>query len=670
MRDKEQFLAHWVLAQLCRDRGDFKKAGEELLWFVRAFAKHGDRLIEPDQILLVSLAELERSRWDRRLTDQFEVVLKDLLAPLAKKHKDYWPAEFEAGRLFLEKYNFAEASRSFDKALAINPRAADVLVAKGVAALQRYELDAARQLADEALRINPHLASALRLRADVYLSAGADEEAFKLLAMALDVNPRDEATLARIAACHLLKGRDAEFQGVVSEALKQNSKAGFFFCELAEKLEDRKRYPEAEQYYKQALKLRPHLTRPRNQLGLLYMRLGQEEDARNVLEEATKADPFNVRVVNSLRVLDHLVDYSALRTEHFIIRFDPKHDLVLARFMAKYLEKTYEELAELYRYRPPGPVLFEVFNNHDMFSGRLTALPDLHTVGASTGRMVAMVSPRDKARRIVKAYNWAKVIRHELVHVFNLEQTNFKVPHWFTEGLAVANEGNPMPSQWHRLLQKRLGSDDLFDLGSIDLGFIRPISAEDWQLAYLQAFQYVEYLKEAHGKERISDFLKGYADGLTTEAIITKSCNIARSEFEAGYRRHLEKLAKKFTDKPPQKVLSFKELETALAKDPDNADLNAQLAERFLLLGDRPQARELAEKATAKLPNHPLATCVLVQMLSTAERQRALTMLSAALDPKTPDVRVLRQLGEWRPGSQGVRCRRRRLRTRTQSRTA
>ena len=64
--------------------------------------------------------------------------------------------------------------------------------------------------------------------------------------------------------------------------------------------------------------------------------------------------------------------------------------------MADYLEEIYDELAEKFDYRPKGPFLIEVFNNHEMFSGRIVALPDLHTIGACTGRMVAMVSPHGK----------------------------------------------------------------------------------------------------------------------------------------------------------------------------------------------------------------------------------------------------------------------------------
>ena len=67
------------------------------------------------------------------------------------------------------------------------------------------------------------------------------------------------------------------------------------------------------------------------------------------------------------------------------------------------------------------------------------------------------------------------MLRHELVHIFNLEQTSFQVPHWFTEGLAVINEGFPRPQQWNQLLLERVPAGDLMNLDNIDLGFIRRV---------------------------------------------------------------------------------------------------------------------------------------------------------------------------------------------------
>ena len=74
--------------------------------------------------------------------------------------------------------------------------------------------------------------------------------------------------------------------------------------------------------------------------------------------------------------------------------------------MADYLEQIYADLSEKFQYEPKGPILIEVFNNHEMFSGRVVALPDLHTVGACTGRMFAMASPNGKGIR--KPFNWAQ----------------------------------------------------------------------------------------------------------------------------------------------------------------------------------------------------------------------------------------------------------------------
>src|SRR5205823_11895565 len=239
-------------------------------------------------------------------------------------------------------------------------------------------------------------------------------------------------TLGRSAAClHLLREQRA-FERLEAEVQQHDPKPGVFYFELAERLEERRQFEVAEKYYKKALELRPMLPSARNGLGLLYMRLGREKEALDVLAKAFKADEFNVRVANSLKVLRHLEKYETLETEHFHIRFDAQSDQRLARYMAPYLEQIYADLADRFGHRPAGPILIEIFNSHEMFSGRTIALPDLHTIGACTGRVVAMASPNGKGIR--RPFNWARVLHHELVHIFNLEQTHFQVPHWLTEG--------------------------------------------------------------------------------------------------------------------------------------------------------------------------------------------------------------------------------------------
>jgi cellulose synthase operon protein C len=647
--NKEHFLARWIRAQVYRDRGELTKADEELRWFIRTYTDRSNNdkdITDPDELLLVGLAGLERARW-HNLEDQFEFILQEVFADAAKRDKDFWRADYEAGRLFLEKYNHANAMKSFKKALITNPQAAEVLASKGIAALRRYDMKDAEQFVEEALSINPRLPEARRLKADIYLAAGDFTRALEELDRARAVNPRDESTLARVAACLYLQHKDAEFAAVVKDVEAHDPRAGVFYAELAERFDERKRFIESERYFKQALKLRPNLPGPLSGLGQLYMRMAREEEARPILEKAFENDKFNIRVFNTLAVLDHLDKYTTLKTEHFLIRYDAKHDKVLAAFAAKYCEAIYTDLAGKFDYRPKGPILIELFNNHTMFSGRVVALPDLHTIGACTGRMIAMVSPHDKQHIVAQPFNWARVLRHELVHIFNLEQTNFLVPHWVTEGLAVSNEGFPMAPRWIHLLMERVPAGELMNLDNIHLGFIRPSSQDDWHMAYLQSFQYVTYLKKAYGPKAVGELLEAYRQGLDTAAALARVCKVPKAEFEKGYREYLDGLVHQFAGKPPEKALSFKALKEAHAKEPGNLDIAARLAERYLFLNDTKEAGKLVDQVLEKNKTHPLASYVQARLyLGKKDVSRATTTLEAALDPAAPDLKVARLLGK------------------------
>jgi tetratricopeptide (TPR) repeat protein len=466
----------------------------------------------------------------------------------------------------------------------------------------------------------------------------------KELAAAREVNPRDEQTLGRIAACLWMQNKQQEFDALLKEVQKHDPTPGLFHFVLGERLEERRRFDEAEKHFKKARELRPMLFQSGNSLGLLYMRLGKEKEAGELLRDSFKADPFNVRVSNTLRVLEHLAGYKTMKTAHFELRFDPKNDAVLAEYLAGYLEKVHDDLAAKFKHEPKGPILIEVFNSHKMFSGRTVALPDLHTIGACTGRMVAMASPNGKG--IHKPFNWSRVIRHEVVHIFNLDQTHFLCPHWFTEGLAVISEGMDRPQEWNELLRTRVPAGDVLNLDTIDLGFIRPRSPLEWQLAYCQAQLYVEYLEKTFGKDRIGDMLNAYRDGLDTVAALQKVCKVDKVTFEKGYRGYLEDVVKGIGGKPGEKAMSPADLREAQKKDPDNPDLAARLAEA-LMRSDRPQARKLAEQALEQKRKHPLASVVLARLeMLGGNTGRAKELLEAAHDEQSPDARVLRALGK------------------------
>ena len=647
-KNADHFLAHWVLGQTLRDQGNFDKADEAFLWFIRTYSKRSDddkEITDPDELLLVGLAGLERARM-HNISDQYDFIINEVFKEAVKLDKAFWQAEHETGRLYFEKFNKAAAIRAFDRTLAINPRAAETLVAKGMEALQRFEFKDAELFAQQALKINPALPEGLRLLADVHLFGGEVSLALKVLDQARAVNPSEETTLARVAACFKVANREGDFKALVRGVLKNNPRPAIFYHELAECMERRKFQAEAETYYKLAADYNPKLPWPQSGLGMLYMRQGREDEARKTLKLAFEFDSFNVRVSNSLKVLDHLEKYETIKTPHFHLRHDPANDKVLAKVMAKYLEDIYTELADKFDYRPKGPILIEVFNKHEMFSGRVTALPDLHTIGACTGNLVAMVSPRDKSGIIKKPFNWNRVIRHELVHVFNLEQTKQQVPHWFTEGLAVTNEGLGTPFQWNGLLEEKLKANDLLNLDTILLGFVRPRSPDQWQQAYLQSTLYVEYLTKTHGDKSVGKMLAAFAEGLETGAALEKACGVAKADFEKGYRTFLEERVKKLAGNRPHQALTFKALKEAVENNPEDANLAAQIAERYYAMGDKKLARQFADKSLNLERKQSLGAYVKALLLNDGgDSDIALSLLESVADDQCKEAKTHKLLG-------------------------
>ncbi len=641
--DKQSVRARWVRVQVWRDRGQLDKVKPELPWFTRLYNETDVK--DPDDLYTLGLAVSEYARWKKGLADEFQAILTELYGGALQADKNYWPAEYQAGRLLLEKYNTPEALKAFDKALTINPNAPEPYLGKALAAMEKLELREAEDYAERALKSNPNHPEALRVRADLHIFAADYPAALKELDTARKVNPRDEQTLGRVAACLLLQRKNAEFDALVQEVTRNDPTPAVFYHQIGERLEERRHYDDAEKYYKKAVELRDNIAWPLNSLGLLYMRMGEEQEARAVLTKAFDLDRFNVRVSNTLKVLDHLDKYATLKTEHFLLRYDEKNDGAFAQYIAGYLEEIYADLAKQFDYRPKGPILIEVFKTHEMFSGRVVALPDLHTIGACTGRMFAMVSPNGKrGSRQMAPFNWARVLRHEMVHIFNLEQTHFLVPHWYTEGLAVINEGFPRPQPWNALLLKRVPANELMNLDTIDLGFMRPRNPEDWSMAYCQAQLYVEYLKLKFGDKVVGEMLAAYRDGLDTAAALDKVCKVDKESFEKGYRAYLDEVVKGIKSKPPEKAMTLSQVREALKKDPDSPDLKARLAELYYSR-DKAEARKLAREVLAVKPNHPIGSYVMGRLDEAAgDKEKALQELEAGLDRNNPEPKLLREL--------------------------
>src|SRR5690606_9835513 len=141
------------------------------------------------------------------------------------------------------------------------------------------------------------------------------------------------------------------------------------------------------------------------------------------------------------KVLRHMEDYKVIQSEHYDVIVREDQDGMLGEYMSEYLEQTHDDLCKRFGYEHTGRVKLEIVNNHQRFCARVIGLPRVGTVGACTGDVVALTSPQS----LKSPFNWARVLTHEVTHVITLQQTNYNIPHWFTEALAVQSEGYPRP---------------------------------------------------------------------------------------------------------------------------------------------------------------------------------------------------------------------------------
>jgi cellulose synthase operon protein C len=654
-KQPDQLAARWVTTELDRLHGRIDQAADGYRWFVEYQRQHRD--LSPEQALWIGRAAAQHARWNRD-SRQFQQLVTGLYPDSLRRDPDFWPAHYEMGLLLLEKYNEPDARAELQAALAINPNAAEVHAALARLALQSFDLDAADAAIRRALDINGQLLEAHQLKADRLLAELRVSEALDALETARKLNPLDEETLGRLAAVYgVLDGwqssdESSRWPQLRSEATARNAHCGAFFAALADSLDLMRRYPQAADFYREAIKRLPRLMYARGRLGMILMRLGEEAEAQRLLEVSFADDPFNVRVKNMLEVLEVLQDYAVLETDHFVLRYDREQNEILAEFAARYLEEQiYPEIVARLGYEPPDKSLIQIFSRarnssgHAWFSARMVGLPFIGTVAACAGRVVAIASPTE----LPVKFNWARVLRHEFVHVVNLQQTDFQIPHWYTEALAVLLEDQRRPDQWTEILSRRAHAGELFDLDTINRGFIRPRNPDEWTLAYCQAQLYAEFIQAKFGPQGLLDLLDAYTDRLTTRQAIPRCFGIEQEEFERRYIEYLQPIVGDTPAERPAAPHSFSELLRAVDRDPDDAGLAAELAEAFLQRRDNVQARKYAVQALRIQPSQQRAAYVLARLyLSIGDTRQALKMLESTISENAPQENALALLAGLR----------------------
>jgi tetratricopeptide (TPR) repeat protein len=360
--------------------------------------------------------------------------------------------------------------------------------------------------------------------------------------------PQNLEALGLQAACYALRLLENETNEVLKkvEAIDPDNATAYF--EVAEQLGAMRQYPRAADKYKVAIARAPYWTDALNGLGLLYTQSGDEDEARAVLERARTVDPYNHATTNYLKLLDDMAAMATKETENFIVMYDARQDPVIPEYFSEYLESVHADIVKMFGHDPVKVVrgtdkdgkplyhktIIEVFPTHDAFSVRTTGSPWIGTVGASTGRVIALVAPR-KGDNTMGTYNWASVLRHEYAHTVTLSATDNRIQHWMTEGLAVYAEQTPLRWDWVPMLYNAVKKKELFPMEQLTWAFVRPKKPHHRTLAYAQSHWVCKYIADTHGHHALLKMMAGFRDAGQMEDVFPKITGKSIPEFEKAF---------------------------------------------------------------------------------------------------------------------------------------
>jgi len=572
---------------------------EELLWHGLGFYRY---------TVLTTHAELPR---------RTRYVLHELLQPVYEvKDPQNWAARVAAGELLLEKYNVRDAAEDFEAALAIHPHLPAAEVGLASIALEAWQFEECQAHLRQALTVNPNYVPALNALAELRMTERRYREALAEVERALRVNPNDLKALSLAAAAHVRLGDESTARSYEERVGKINPCCALLHGTIAEWLSAGRQFAQAEKRYLRAIELDPTWADPQTNLGLMYMQWGEETKARAILDRAWQLDRFNAKTFNVRRLLEQLEGFQRIESEHFVVKLDATQDAVLGPYFVEYLESIRPELCREYGHTPSGKIIVEVFPTHGAFSVRITSRPWIHTIGACTGRVIALDAPRTGAS-LTGPYDWARVLRHELTHAVTLGATGNRIPHWLTEGLAVRHENVPRSFRWMEMLSETLRRGRLIALEDLDWAFIRPRRVNERELAYAQSEWMVEFLVAEHGVQAITKLLDLIGQGRAQSDGIREVCGVSLDEFDRRFRRWATDQVRTW-GLPVEPIPPVEQLKAAAAGQPTDPTALAALAEALLYDGQIKQADDLARQALTLDPDHPGALTVRCTVLMEA----------------------------------------------------
>ncbi|HUT54669.1 MAG TPA: tetratricopeptide repeat protein [bacterium] len=194
------------------------------------------------------------------------------------------------------------------------------------------------------------------------------------------------------------------------------------------------------------------------------------------------------------------------RSDHFIVRYLPGKDSVLAAPALETLERAYLALTGDFDIEPGDPVLVEIYPSFDAFQAATNlspeALENSGTIAVCKYRRLMINTPRNLSR----GYSYRDTLCHEFVHFLVYQKYGDGVPIWLHEGLAKFEEyrwrqegGSRLSPGMKSLLASAIRQNEFITFDQMHPSFAYLKTPRQGQLAFAEVSTVVEYFVKTGG---------------------------------------------------------------------------------------------------------------------------------------------------------------------------